>query len=711
LYDSLAQCVQFLLLSIDHIAQFHIGRFEKGDLGFEAFDYGIHEFIQNFGVYGTSHDGPRLLTEIADLSFRASAMSRRLIAILNIALIPALAIGVRAADDSKEAALPDSTALVQFLDATIDWQRQHAEQQKIATESSDVIEISQMRQTAEQIVRLAFEFARAAAPMIDTRRPAAPDAGAGEFQSLVQWKGRLDRQIRSIQDEMDSDRKKLAAATGKRRQVLQLQLSELEAELELATTRRDAMRNIVEFASTSNAGALSGGLPSQIETLAGSATTSAPTPATGTPVPSTAAASTTTASAETANRLDTSSIWDSGTVVAALSSKVKRIDAQREQTTSLLNNAKEIRAPFVYRLTDLSKQGDQLAVQADTANEKELADDRRQLDALVVQFKQISAAILPLNKQIVLLDLYQKSLERWRQSVSDDYTSQLRALGLRIALLVGTLVVVFVVASLWRRAVYRYVRDARRRYQFLLLRRFMLGFVIAIILAVAFVSRLDSFVTFAGLITAGVAVALQNVIVSIVGYFFLIGKHGIRVGDRVKIGDVFGEVIDIGLVRLHLMELHGGLSGPTGRVVAFSNSVVFQSSAGLFKQLPGINFTWHEITLMLAAGADFMTIKDRLLKVVKAVLANYQEEIDRQNREIEATAIIASDTKLRPHIQLRYMSGGVEAAIRYPVDMQHATEIDERITQELLHELDREPKLKLAGGLPDLKLHTDVMAA
>jgi small-conductance mechanosensitive channel len=61
--------------------------------------------------------------------------------------------------------------------------------------------------------------------------------------------------------------------------------------------------------------------------------------------------------------------------------------------------------------------------------------------------------------------------------------------------------------------------------------------------------------TFAGLITAGIAVALQNVIMAIAGYFFLIGKYGVKMGDRVQISGVTGDVIDMGLIRLHLMEI------------------------------------------------------------------------------------------------------------------------------------------------------------
>src|ERR1700756_4189037 len=113
---------------------------------------------------------------------------------------------------------------------------------------------------------------------------------------------------------------------------------------------------------------------------------------------------------------------------------------------------------------------------------------------------------------------------------------------------------------------------------------------LALVLIFAFVTEIGAVATFAGLITAGVAVALQNVIVSIVAYFFLIGKYGIRVGDRVQIGEGTGEVVDIGLVRMHIMELGGPNNAqPTGRVVAFSNSIVFQP-AGVFKQIPGTNF-------------------------------------------------------------------------------------------------------------------------
>ena len=101
--------------------------------------------------------------------------------------------------------------------------------------------------------------------------------------------------------------------------------------------------------------------------------------------------------------------------------------------------------------------------------------------------------------------------------------------------------------------------------------------------------------TYAGFVTAGIAVALQNVILAVVAYFFLIGRYGVRVGDRITLAGVTGRVVDIGLVRIYLMELSGPELHSTGRIVVLSNAVLFQPTA-MFKQIPGAEYVWHTIT-------------------------------------------------------------------------------------------------------------------
>jgi small-conductance mechanosensitive channel len=247
------------------------------------------------------------------------------------------------------------------------------------------------------------------------------------------------------------------------------------------------------------------------------------------------------------------------------------------------------------------------------------------------------------------------------------------------------LAIVFVFAEVWRRAVLRYAHEPRRRYQLLLVRTIVLWTIVIGVVGLSFVTEISTFATFAGLLTAGLAVAMQSVLVSVVGYFFLIGKYGIRVGDRIQIGAVVGEVIDIGLVRMHLMELNQqGPLGPTGRVVAFANLIVFQASGGLFKQIPGVNLSWHETTLTLPAVNDYAALKDKLLAAIREVLSHYREEIVRQTQEIARSTASNSVNDATPQVHMHLASGQMEALIRYPVHLQHAAEIDERVAQAVL---------------------------
>jgi small-conductance mechanosensitive channel len=234
----------------------------------------------------------------------------------------------------------------------------------------------------------------------------------------------------------------------------------------------------------------------------------------------------------------------------------------------------------------------------------------------------------------------------------------------------------------------------------LLIRRIVLWSAAGIVLIFAFVAELGAVATFAGLITAGVAVALQSVIVSIVGYFFLIGKFGIRVGDRVQAGTVNGEVVEIGLVRFHLMELStaGADAVPTGRVVAFSNSVVFQSTSALFKQIPGTNFTWHEISLQFAPEIDYRLLRSRLEEAANTALAHYRDLLERQRRQMEMTLSSISETELKPRVRIHFTTSALEVVVRFPAVLEKAGEIDEQVISELFAAVDREPKLKLISS-------------
>jgi small-conductance mechanosensitive channel len=502
-----------------------------------------------------------------------------------------------------------------------------------------------------------------------------------------------------VQAEIDSERHLLSNARPEQKNQLQAKISELQGELDLINARKSLLGTLSSFANQRDPNGSGGNaLKAQIEAMAvtmpsAANATGAPPITAASPAGNSAPAGGNTAAAPLSAPLTALTgasssaaarfgIWDLAANAVRLSEKIATIDIIDARTAALQALFSRTSAPLISQLKALSAHGDALANQADSADSATLNEVRVQLDALSEQFKQTSAMLIPLGKEGVLLNQYRRTIGNWHDAVKGQYVNALKTLGVRIGVLAVLLALVFAAAEVWRRAVMRYIPDSRRRYQFLLLRRIALWFLVIVIVGFAFASELGSIVTFAGLITAGLAVAMQSVLVSIVGYFFLIGKYGIRIGDRVQIGDVTGEVIELGLVRLYLMELgNRGLSGPTGRVVAFANSIVFQVSSGLFKQIHGVNFIWREIALNLPPGIDYAAAKEKLKSAVNDAVKDYRDEILRQTKEIQRATASDSADDGRPRVQLTFSAAGAQAHIQYPVHLQNAADTDERVSQ------------------------------
>ena len=573
--------------------------------------------------------------------------------------------------------------VIQILDDTVDWYRTLGTQQQNATQPSDLLILFANRQTADKVVGLAFEIARAIAELLSSEATAGQSAAdTSSPQALGAQHAALDAKRKSLEDEAAAAKRHANDAT----------LLELQGELAMVAARGNLLDTMADFVEENNPrGAGANALKAQIDAIAAtipnsSGPAAAPSAAgpSSTPTPGVpAAASTAAAAAESAQTHY--GIWDLGSNVLKLRGKISTIDLVDARTATLSATFKEISTRPLAQLKAYSARSDNLAAQADSAGSAALKSLRGDFDTLAWLFKQTSAILIPLSKEQVLLQQYRHNLGNWRDSTRRQYGEALTALGIRAGILLGMLAAVVVLAEVWRRAVLRYAHEPRRRYQLLLVRKIVMWTAIIAIVGLNFVTEISSFATFAGLLTAGLAVAMQSVLVSVVGYFFLIGKYGIRVGDRIQIGTVVGEVIDIGLVRMHLMELNTqGPLGPTGRVVAFANLIVFQAAGGLFKQIPGVNISWHETTLNLPVVKDYAALKDKLRSAVCRVSDKYRAEITRQTQEIQRTTAAVSVEDAAPQVQMHLDNGRMQALIRYPVHREDAAEIDEQVSEAVL---------------------------
>jgi len=217
-----------------------------------------------------------------------------------------------------------------------------------------------------------------------------------------------------------------------------------------------------------------------------------------------------------------------------------------------------------------------------------LTDGQREFRDLLERRKLLVAVVLPLREEAALARRYASDLKGWNEVIDRESWQALQGLALDLLGVVVALAVIFVGGLLWRIAVARYVTDAARRRLLLTARSVVITVAVALVLIFHFTSEMAALVTALGFAAAGIAFALQNVILAVAGYFTMVAPNGIRVGDRVSLqgpfGYVHGEVAEIGFVRIKLNEFAGEPRRPTGRVVVFPNSVVFTGT--FFKDPP-----------------------------------------------------------------------------------------------------------------------------
>jgi small-conductance mechanosensitive channel len=586
---------------------------------------------------------------------------------------------------------PAHEPLIDYLNASIAWFRELT-QARLGSRPADATFFDEDRAKAAEVLSLSFEFAKADAALLSEETGVNPQPSSGPSPGmLARMASDAAARVRVQQQELERLQQALSASSQGRRATLERQIAEARSELALAQARQETARTVSDFVSqTSGGGASGGNLAATIAQLERSTpevhgrdarSTAAPQPA---------------QPAQAVGRPPPSGVLALVSDLLSLSRNRRELSRALDSTVSLRATADKLRAPLIEELRATLQQGDQLSAAPETSNAAVLRQRTRSVDEITARFKKLSAAAIPLEKQTLLLDGLRTSLGEWRDSLERQYDSELKSLLLHLFVLVVAISLILAASDFWRRATFRYVQDVHRRQQFLLLRRIAVTLAVSLFVVFALVTEVGSLATFAGFITAGLAVALQNVILSIAAYFFLIGKYGVRVGDRVQVSGVNGDVIDVGLVRLHLMELSAD-GHPTGRVVVFSNAVLFQPNANFFKQIPGSSFSWHQVALGLSPGSDYRLAEARVMKSVEKVYSGYRDAIDQQHQRISQDLSVPMSA-LKPQSQLHLAGAGIEMVIRYPVPLDRASEIDDQITRGVLEAIEREPGLTLLGG-------------
>jgi small-conductance mechanosensitive channel len=605
-------------------------------------------------------------------------------------------------------------SVISFLNAAISWYRHLDVEQTLATQPAEMLYFADDRVMAHQAVTLAFDFARAATPLVQaTARPVKSAAqGAGTptavnglpisvVPALASNLAQAQAEVKEVQSRIADLQSQLRTASGRSRQTLTGQIAAAQSQYKLAELRLESLQTLANFEKgTGAAGRTSaGGLQGEIDELE----QSIPLILRPENAPQTSAARP-TVPAQT-EPITASGIIGHAENLLSLARKQQTLRSTINLTDSLNTSVKELREPLAAAVRQIDTEANNLALQLYNPNPAALEQSKAQLDQLINSYKLNVNALMPLIRMSGVLEMYSANLERWRNMVGRQSAADLRALAVGLGGLAIVLGVIAFCAIVWRRLVFRYVHERQHRQQLLQLRRVVITFIVALVLVFDFANQFSALATILGFAAAGIALALQNVIMSMAGYLYVSGRYGIRVGDRVQISGINGDVLEIGLFKLTMLELSGDANGqqPTGRAVIFPNSVVFQTTGNFFRQVPGTNFTWNELKISLAPDCDYGLIEKRLLDIVGQVYNRYRPSIEHEYQNMEKNLSIRAD-RPKPMCRLQFSEAAIELIVRYPVRIDSTAETQDEVARRVVDTLRKDPSLRLkVQGTPNVE--------
>ncbi len=209
----------------------------------------------------------------------------------------------------------------------------------------------------------------------------------------------------------------------------------------------------------------------------------------------------------------------------------------------------------------------------------------------------------------------------------------------------------------------------------------------SVVLGVLLVGRLwlegiGTLVTYLGLLSAGIAIALQDLIVALAAWVFIVWRRPFVVGDRIEIDGNLGDVIDIRLFSFSMLEIGRRINAEqsTGRIVHIPNGKVF--SEVLTNMHQGFPFIWNEIPVMVTFESDWEKAKAILVNIINELAPDVADAVSRARRS--GQRFVISYSNVSPTVYTSVADSGVILTLRYMVDPRKRRGSEQEIWEAIL---------------------------
>lgn len=231
-----------------------------------------------------------------------------------------------------------------------------------------------------------------------------------------------------------------------------------------------------------------------------------------------------------------------------------------------------------------------------------------------------------------------------------------------------------------------------------------------VLLAIAFIwLRASNFGAWIGLASAGIAIALSDVLRNFAGWGYILLRRPFKIGDRIEINGQAGDVVDVRAQRFSIIEIRNWVDADqsTGRLVHIPNGLLFVTHLANFSA--GFPFIWHELPLLVTFESDWKRAEELMAEALAENAPSMASEEARKAIREAATEYRIRYTHLTPNTYVAVKDSGVMITGRVIVPVRSRRHIDSTMWRSILEKLDQEPNVELAYPtvrtyLPDLKI-------
>jgi len=229
------------------------------------------------------------------------------------------------------------------------------------------------------------------------------------------------------------------------------------------------------------------------------------------------------------------------------------------------------------------------------------------------------------------------------------------------------------------------IKDSKLEYRLKKTSSYIATIILILILGMVWFKGFRDITTFLGLFSAGLAIALKEMILNVAGWVFLIWRKPFEVGDRIQIGLLSGDVIDIRIFQHTLLEIGNWVDGDqsTGRIVHVPNGKVFSEILANYNK--GFGYIWNELNVLVTFESNWKKAKECLSLIVNNYAGNLSSLAEAKVKKTARKYMIFY-SNLSPTVYTRVKDSGVQLSIRYLCEPRKRRGTEQIMWEKILQE-------------------------